>query len=958
MATDLQKRLGDSAETLYLLDTSSFIFRAFFAIQRSMNTKLGEPTNAVYGVATMIARLVDEARPEFLAAVYDSKEPSFRKELFQEYKANRTEAPPELVPQFDRIEQLVKCMEIFSYRKSGVEADDLIATLTKKWCKASPQHRVVIVSSDKDLMQLVNERVQVWDTMSNKIYGSSEVIEKFGVEPSQIRDYLGLVGDSSDNIPGVPGVGPKTASDLLKQYGDLEGILKAAVDKKISGKKCDVINAHAEDARLSAKLATVHETLDVEVDPPQVKYQFNVNSDCISLLTTLEFHSLLKRWTEVLLPTLGRKSAINVAEQLRDKIETNVSDQLKSKLIEEDSGKQLSDVKELLVASMSVPENPSDLFKTVSTEKDFKKLLESLERSKAFGFDLETTSLNPRAAKLCGVALCYDSNLAFYVPVGHQGFGEQLAEKYVLEKLRPLLESTEHKKIGQNLKYDFSVLNELGIKAQGIGADTMVAAYVLDPEGRHNLETLAARYLEYKVTTFEEVCGKGKDQITFDQVPIELATRYSAEDALIALRLWGKLEPKLKSEGLMRVFTDIDLPMVMILSAIEEQGVCIDTDWLKKLSGEFQSEMKSIEEQIATFTQGPINLNSPKQLAHLLFDELKLPVQGKTKTGFSTDAKVLETLAPLHEVPRLLLEYREVSKLKGTYVDPLPLLRDQKTGKIHASFHQTVAATGRLSSSDPNLQNIPTKTEKGRKIRRAFIPSPGNILLSADYSQIELRLLAHMSGDKELSSSFKKEEDVHRRTASEIFSVKPEQVDDRQRGIAKAINFGLMYGKSAFALSQELEIPRKEAAQMIERYFTRYSGVKSYLDQSILDAKEKGYATTLLGRKRPLKDINNPNHAIRSGAERMAMNSPIQGTAADLMKLAMIEIDRRLKKGAFQSKLTIQVHDEVVLDCPKGEVKEVEKLVSDSMVNALEGFVKLDVPLSVNAATGMNWQEL
>ena len=939
--TDLQKRLGDSSQTLYLVDISSFIFRAFFAIRPLTSKKTGEPTNAVYGVATMLARLADEARPQFMAAVYDSKEGSTsRKEIYPEYKANRTAPPDDLIPQFDRIEELVKCMEIPSYRQTGIEADDLIATLTKKWLKGSPKHRVVIVSSDKDLMQLVDDRVRIWDTMKDKVFEAPDVVEKFGVEPSQIRDYLALVGDSSDNIPGVPGVGPKTAADLLNQFKDLDGVLKAAKDKKISGKKCDVIHAHEKDALLSAELATINDSLPVELTPEKVKYKFHVNSDCATLLEDLDFHSLLKRWHEVLGPSMAAPKA--------------ASSEMAVAKPEAKTDSKNEDTAESPRASLFAPSSDSDLFRTVSTEKEFKKLLEALDKHKEFGFDLETTSLNPREARLCGVAICYDPNFAFYIPVGHQGFGEQLSEKLVLDGLKPFLESTEHKKIGQNLKYDFAVLLEHGIVAQGLGADTMVAGYVLDPEGRHNLETLAALHLGYQVTKFEDICGKGKDQITFDQVPIDVATRYSAEDALIALRLWHVLKPKLEKEELMKVFTDVDLPMVAILGAMEEQGVCIDTDWLKKLSDDFQAELLGIEKKISAYTQGPINLNSTKQLANLLFEELKLPVQSKTKTGYSTDASVLEALAPMHEVPRLLLEYREISKLKGTYVDPLPALRDKKSGKIHASFHQTVAATGRLSSSDPNLQNIPVKSERGKKIRRAFIPSEGNVLLSADYSQIELRLLAHMSGDKELSRSFKENEDVHTRTASEIFDVKPEAVDERQRGIAKAINFGLMYGKSAFGLSQELKIGRKEAADIIDRYFKRYSGVKRYLDQSILDAKEKGYSTTMAGRKRPLRDISSSNHALRSNAERMAMNTPIQGTASDLMKLAMIEIDRRLRKGGYRAKLTIQVHDEVLLDCPKDEVAEIEKLVSDSMVNAM----KLDVPLSVNSGTGKNWQEL
>jgi DNA polymerase I len=905
-------RLGDPKHTLYLVDVSSFIFRAFFAV-RPLHTKAGEPTNAVYGVATMLARLHDEARPERLAVVYDSKEPSFRKELYTEYKANRSAPPEELIPQFDRIEQLVRAMEMPSYRQSGVEADDLIATLTCRWRALDPQHRVVIVSSDKDLMQLVDDRAQIWDTMTGKIYGPAEVEEKFGVKPEQIRDYLALVGDSSDNIPGVPSVGPKTAADLLREHGTLDAILAAAQAGKIAGKKGEVLKAHEADARLSARLATVHVDLPLELDPGKVAYRFTVSEDCARLLRELDFNSLLARWqAERPLPVAEEPRAAAQAES-------------------------------------------ADTFRTLNTEAQLKDLLSALEKRKEFGFDLETTSLNPREARICGIAICHDPAYAWYIPVGHRADETpQLPEKRVLEALKPFLEDPRYRKIGQNLKYDWSVLREHGLSPDGIGADTMVAAYVLDPEGRHNLETLASHYLGYAVTTYEQVCGKGKDAICFDQVPIAQATRYSAEDALIAVRLWDKLRPSLEKEGLMQVFAEIDLPLVPILTRMELQGVCIDTGWLRKLGEEFRGEIRAIEERIQAYTQGPINLNSPKQLGQLLFEELKLPTQGKTKTGYSTDAKVLDALSPLHEVPRLLLEYREISKLMGTYVEPLPGMQDAKTGKIHAGFHQTVAATGRLSSADPNLQNIPVKTERGRRIRRAFIPSPGNRLVSADYSQIELRLLAHMSGDKELVASFRKEEDVHARTASEIFEVKPAEVSDRQRGIAKAINFGLMYGKTPFGLAQELKIPQKEAKEIIDRYFQRYSGVKKFLDGLIFKAREDGYACTLSGRKRRLPDLRSANPAVRGVAERMAMNTPIQGTAADLMKIAMIGIDDRLRAGKHASKLILQVHDEFVLDCPVKEVGEMKKLLADVMENAM----KLDVPLRVNASDGESWADL
>jgi DNA polymerase I len=907
-------RLGDPSVTLYLVDISSFIFRAFFAI-RPLTTRTGEPTNAVYGVATMMARLADEAHPSYLAVVYDSKEPSFRKEIFADYKANRSTPPEGLVPQFARVEELIRTFGMHSYRQPGVEADDLIATLTRKWCAASPKNRVVVVTSDKDLMQLVNDRVCVWDTMSQKIYGNDEVVEKFGVKPDQIRDYLGLVGDSSDNIPGVPSIGPKTASDLLKQFEDIDAIIEAAKAGKITGKKAEALSQNEDAARLSKELATVHEDLKIDLDVEKLRYSFHVSAECVDLLRSLDFHTLVQRW----LPQTG------------------------------------GDISVAATPAVTGGRDMSNAFRTVNTEKDFTALLEAMDKKKEFGFDLETTALNPNQANLVGVAICHDPSFGVYIPVGHRAAEvPQLPVSFVLDHLRPFLESPKYKKIGQNLKYDWRVLFKQGVRPDGIGADTMIGAYVLDPEGRHNLETLAAHYLDYNVTTYEQICGKGATQLTFDQISVDVATRYSAEDAWVAVQLWEQIRPRLQKEDLMRVFAEVDLPLVSVLARMENEGVCIDVPFLKSLSREFETDLARIEEQIHTFTKGPVNLNSPKQLAQLLFEELKLPVQAKTKTGYSTDAKVLADLAHLHEVPRLLLEYREISKLKGTYVDPLPYLRDPITGRIHATFSQVVAATGRLSSSDPNLQNIPVKTERGRRIRRAFVPSEGRVFVAADYSQIELRLLAHMSGDKELVKSFRADEDVHSRTASEIYGVSPKQVTDRQRGIAKAINFGLMYGKTAFGLAQELKISRKEAQEVIDRYFERYSGVKHFLDQSVLQAKERGFACTELGRKRPLPDLASRNPAVRNNAERMAMNTPIQGTAADMMKVAMLEVDARLARGGYDSKLIIQVHDELVLDCPKSEVDDVSSLLIEGMESAM----KLSVPLKVNAASAENWQDL
>lgn len=950
--------------TLYIVDISSFIFRAFFAI-RSLTNRKKEPTNAVYGVATMLSRLLEEAKPEFLVITYDSKEPSFRHEIYDEYKANRSEPPEDLIPQFDRIEQLITSMRMPSFRQPGVEADDLIATLSRQWLAASSKNKVVVVTGDKDLMQLVEERVTVWDTMNNRHYDQAAVVEKFGVQPSQIHDYLSLIGDSSDNIPGAPGVGPKTAVQLLKEYKNLEGVLNAAEAGKISGKKGQVIAENRKLVELSSKLVRLEDEVPIRLDSQDMRYQFNFNAECEALLEELDFQSLVARWKAKsggVAPAAtpeqktGSVSTTSSAMQSSDATPAQKSSS-KPSMIDEGpaQGSLFGASGALSVAPTASADLDPDQFRMINTEKLLLETLEGIDRTHQFGFDLETTSLNPRAAEIVGIAICYDRAFGVYIPLAHKNTSTpQLSYEKVMKLLQPYLENPKYKKIGQNLKYDWSVLIEKGIRPDGIGVDTMVAGYVLDPVGRHNLETLSLKYLDYKVKTYEEVCGKGKDQIGFDQVSVELATRYSAEDALCAFRLWDVMRSELQKQKLMQVFAEIDLPLVSILAKMECQGICLDLPYLKELSLEFEKEISIIEKKIQAYATAPLNLNSTQQLAKLLFDQLGLPPQGKTKTGYSTDASVLEALAPLHEVPKLLLEYREINKLKGTYVDPLPTMVDAKTGKVHAGFHQAVAATGRLSSSDPNLQNIPVRTERGRKIRRAFIPSPGCVFLSADYSQIELRILAHLSGDPELVASFKKGEDVHRRTAGEIFKIPVESVTDRQREIAKALNFGLMYGKTAFGLSQELDIPRKEAQDIIDRYFERYQGVKRLLDSQIQQAMENGYVTTAFGRKRLLPDIYSKNPAIRNNAERMAMNTPIQGTAADLMKLAMISLDEALTREGLTSKLVVQVHDEVVLDCPKDEIEKAEKLVVETM----EAAMSLSVPLKANSSVGMNWMEL
>jgi DNA polymerase-1 len=889
--------------TLYLIDVSSFIFRAFFAI-RALHNRRGEPTHAVYGVMTMLARLIQEKKPEYLAVIYDSPEPSFRKDLYPQYKSQRSAPAEDLISQFPKIKSLIKSFQIPTYEKPKKEADDLIATLTQNWSSLSNEHQVVIVSSDKDLMQLVTNRVIVLDTMHDKSYGPSEVQAKFGVLPSQMRDYLALVGDASDSIPGVPGVGPKTASAWLKENGTLEAILDLAEKGKITGTKGSLLQEHAEKARLSAKLVTLV-TVPLVFSEQSLRYQFHLTSESVEILQDLGLKSLLSQW------------------------------------------------KSYIPEGSLCTSQKSFQGKTIADSQALETLLTRIRKRGLFSLDLETTSLNPRQAQLVGIAIGIDTE-AWYIPLGHAE-GVQLAE--ALPQLRPILEDPKVGKIGQNIKYDASVLEQQDIALQGVIFDTMIAAYLLNPGERCNLKALAEKYFDYEMLTYEQVCGKGKKAISFDQVSIPLATRYSAEDAWMTWKLWEVLKPQLETQNLMPLFLQVELPLIPILVHMELQGVCIHEAWLQKLSSQWREEMQAIEAKIQTFVppkKRPLNLNSSQQLASFLFEDLQLPVQSKTKTGFSTEVSVLEALAPLHEVVEFLLQYRELSKLIGTYVDPLVALKDPQTKKIHTSFHQAVVSTGRLSSSDPNLQNIPIKTDRGIQIRKAFIPSPGCVLVSADYSQVELRILAHMSQDPALVASFHQDEDVHQKTASELFEIKLEEVDEKQRRIAKAINFGLMYGKTAFGLAQELKISRKQAKEMIDRYFQRYSGVKAYFEEIIKKAEECGYVSSLLGRKRWLPDIQSQNQILRNNAQRMAMNTPIQSTAADLIKLAMIQIQSSLQQENLKAQMILQVHDELVLDCPEHELAQIKKLLTEVMEHAME----LLVPLKVQVSSGIHWMEL
>jgi DNA polymerase-1 len=915
--------MNKSHSTLYLIDISSFIFRAFYAV-RELSAPDGTPVNAVYGVASMLGKLLDEVQPDYLAIVYDSKEPSFRKELYAEYKANRSAAPDALIPQFDLIEEMIHLFGLPSFRQSGIEADDLIATLRTRWLDADPSHRVVIVTGDKDLMALVNSKTMVWDTMKDVHYTPHEVIEKFGVAPNQVRDYLAIVGDASDNIPGIRGIGPKGAEVLLKEFKTLEGILEAAKKGLIKGKKCEQIVEGEKQALLSQDLATLRENLVLEISPESARFDFSVQPALVDFFKKYNLKQLVTKYTSRLIEGLG---AVQLPPQ-----------DLQTKKV-------------------------TGVWHCISTADQLQVLIKKINTTGTMAFDTETTSLDPRSARLVGISIAVDATDGYYIPLGHQQdlmsgqSVQQLDLQETLQKLKPVLESAEIKKIGQNVKYDYRIMLNQGIRMQGIYADTMLAAYTLDSSGRHNLDFLAQKYLNYHMLTYEEVTGKGAAQITFDEVPIETAVRYAAEDAWATFCLWEVLQARLKKSGteVEKLFRDIDLPMVEVVANMEEAGICVDVPFLSQLEQQFDLELKEIEKSILTFSKSPtLNLNSPKQLAVFLFEDLKLPVQSKTKTGYSTDASVLEALANLHEAPKLLLEYREISKLKGTYVLPLQQLADPRDGRVRTSFHLTGTATGRLSSSDPNVQNIPVRSKRGQLIRQAFIAAEDCVLMAADYSQIELRILAHMSADPSLVDSFVRGQDVHRRTASEIYHVDSDRVTDEQRSVAKAINFGLMYGKTAFGLAEELKISRTDAKNMIARYFERYRGVKDFLDQQVLNAQANQFVTTLLGRKRALPEIASSNPMVRANAERMAMNSPIQGTASDLIKIAMRDLMKQFQLQNLKSRLLLQVHDELLIECPNSEIEVVQKCV----VQVMEGALKLSVPLVVNVAVGKNWSEI
>ena len=892
----------ETQDPIILVDGSSYLYRAYHALPPLL-TSTNKPTGAIKGVISMIQRILIDHPSSPVAVIFDAKGKTFRHEMYKEYKANRPPMPTDLAEQIEPIHRIIELMGIKLITISGVEADDVIGTLADQ--ARQKQIDTVISSGDKDMTQLVCKNVKVVNTMTGELLDTKGVKKKFGVPPELIIDYLALIGDTSDNVPGVDKVGPKTAVKWLTEYKNIDGIVDNS--ENIPGKVGENLRMGLEQLSLSKELVTIKKDVDLDVTIEGLKVQPADQSGLNAIYKELEFRS----W-------LSNKEEQPRAEE--EKINSN--------------------------------------YELVLNEKDLDQWIKKVNKAKTVAVDTETTGLNYMDAKLVGISLSTKPGEAAYIPFGHakeEGI-KQLSEKTVLEKLKPFLEDKKKKIIGQNIKFDRNILAQHGVKLGPIKQDTMLMSYILDASAtRHNLDALAKFYLNYKTTTFEEVAGKGVKQISFDQVPLKLAGNYASEDADITLRLYEKLNPLLnKQASLKKLAEDIEIPLIEVLSDMEQAGTLVNSKVLEAQSKDLGKRLIKLEKEAYEIAGEEFNLGSTKQLREIFFDRLEYPIIKKTPGGQpSTDENVLQQLAEDYELPKVLLEHRTLSKLKSTYTDKLPLQISENSGRVHTSFHQAITTTGRLSSSDPNLQNIPIRTEDGRRIRQAFEASKNNELISADYSQIELRIMAHLSEDKGLIKAFNNNEDIHSLTASEVFSVDQNAVTPDLRRNAKAINFGLIYGISAFGLGKQLGINRNLAAEYMAMYFAKYPGVKDYMESIKQSARDLGYIETLFGRRLYLRDINAGNGIRRQAAERAAINAPVQGTAADIMKIAMINMHQGLKIKKLDAKMTLQVHDELIIESPPGETKEVVDLLKKSMSEA----ARLKVPLEVDVGIGNNWDQ-
>ena len=892
--------MSEKQDPIILVDGSSYLYRAYHALP-PLTTSKNQPTGAIKGVISMIKKILIDHPESPLAVVFDAKGKTFRHDMYSEYKANRPPMPEDLVQQIEPIHQIITLMGIKLIMIPGVEADDVIGTLAEQ--ARQKQLDTVISTGDKDMTQLVCKNVSVVNTMSGELLNESGVLKKFGVEPKYITDYLALIGDKSDNVPGVEKVGPKTAVKWLDEFGDIDGIKSNA--ESIGGKVGENLRASLETLDLAHQLVKIKTDVELDLGIEDLKVGEQNSKELSKIYKDLEFNA----W--------------------------------------------LQEVPERQATSPKINKS----YKCITTKKDLKKVIKEASKSDTVAIDTETTGLDYIDSELVGISISFNAGEGFYIPIKHNDESIiQLPLEDVINELKPLLENSEKKIIGQNIKFDKNILMKYGLKIASIKNDTMMMSYVLDASAtRHNLDALASYYLGYKTSTYEDVAGKGAKQISFDDVPIDIATNYAAEDADITLRLYEELSPKLKNiESLNKLNEEIEIPLIEVLSDMERNGAILNAKVLNAQSKDLEERIIRLENKAYKLAGEEFNLGSTKQLREIFFDKLNYRVIKKTPGGQpSTDEKVLAELAEEYELPKVLLEHRTLSKLKSTYTDKLPNQISSLSGKVHTSFHQAVTTTGRLSSSDPNLQNIPIRTEDGRRIRQAFEPSNGNKFISADYSQIELRVMAHLSKDPGLLSAFQEGEDVHSKTASEVFNVGIEDVSSELRRNAKAINFGLIYGISAFGLGKQLGITRNLAAEYMAMYFEKYPGVKQYMESTKESASQNGYVETLFGRRLYLKEINANNALRRQASERAAINAPVQGTAADIMKIAMIRMYQALEKEKSEARIILQVHDELILDTPEKEIDRVIELTTEAMKEA----TLLDVPLEIDIGIGDNWDQ-
>jgi DNA polymerase-1 len=945
-------------ERLFLLDGMALAYRAYYSfISRPLINSRGENTSAVFGFVSALMKILDDEKPDHIAVVFDTKEPTFRHSLFEEYKATRQKMPEDMASQMEKLKEVVRGFNTPVLELPGYEADDIIGTLARRAEREGVL--TMMVTGDKDFMQLISPLVKMYKPgksgAEHEVVGEDGVREKFGVPPSQVIDVLGLIGDSSDNVPGVPGVGEKTAIPLIQKYGTLEKLYEHVEEISQKGLRQKLIS-NREKAFLSKHLVTIDVNVPLDVDFHALR------------ATPPDTHRLIRLFGELEFKTL--------AARLKDSIGQETGESKKSRRPAAGEGFSPSPAGETEISSIESDEHE---YTVIRTKEELRGLCAELKKSPIFVFDTETTSRDPLRADLVGLSFCFKARRAYYLPVRWTGPEESgppredltphlnhtvdaLEPEIVLKALSPIFGDPAIKKAGQNVKYDMLVLMHHGVSVEGIGHDTMVASYTLRADGQHNLDALAMEAFGYRMISYDDLMdlaatarpAREKTTAHITEVPLEAIANYSAEDADLTFRIMEYQIPRLKEMNLFSLCSDIEFPLIGVLARMEAEGISLDVTYLAEMSKELERLLENLVSEIHGMAGGSFNINSTQQLGDVLFNRLKLPTVRKTKTGFSTDVNVLEVLRGMHPIIDKLLEYRQLAKLKSTYVDALPVLINPDTHRVHTSFNQTVAATGRLSSSDPNLQNIPIRTEIGRSIRKAFIPrSRGAIIMSADYSQIELRVMAHISGDDTLIEAFRNGEDIHASTAAKVFGVSPEGMSRELRRRAKEVNFGIMYGIGPFGLANRLEIPQSEARDIIARYFERFPKVKQYINDTIDGARRRGYVSTLSGRRRYLPDINSRNQNTRGNAERQAINMPIQGTAADMIKLAMIRLDSELRSRKFSSRMLLQVHDELVFEVPAKEVDEMRKLVTEEM----QGAMKLDVPVIVEIGTGKSWLE-